>query len=341
MKYMHKLPDADELLEMYQLTPEQKDARETKIKEVQHILTGRDNRKILLIGPCSADREDAVVEYMLRLARLQEIVSDRFVIIPRVYTSKPRTNGMGYKGLIHNPGSANEDDLMDGVIATRKMHLHVIQKTGFYCVDEMLYPESIYYILDLLAYAAVGARSVEDQAHRMTASGLQIPVGMKNPMSGDTTSLLNAISAAQHSHSMMYRGWDVRTEGNPYAHAIFRGFVNNNGKACPNYHYEDLCEFHDKYQEFNLKNMALIIDCNHSNSGKRYAEQVRIAKEVCNICKVYKDINRLVKGLMIESYIEDGNQLPGSGVYGKSITDGCLGWEKTQELILELSDNNF
>ena len=336
MKFIRQLPNISEILSEYKLSNEQKNNRINKIDEIKKILSGDDSRKLLMIGPCSADREDAILDYMLRLAKLQDRVKSRFLIIPRVYTSKPRTNGMGYKGLLHNPDNPEKEDLLDGVIATRKMHLHVVQETGFFCVDEMLYPESTYYILDLLAYAAVGARSVENQAHRLVASGLEIPVGMKNPMSGDTTALLNGISAAQSGHSMIYRGWEVETEGNKFAHAILRGFINNNGEAKPNYHYEDLCDFHDKYRLFNLKNMATIVDCNHSNSRKRYDQQMRIAKDVFTSCITDKAINDFIKGLMIESYIEDGNQLPGAGMYGKSITDACLGWTKTKRLLEEL-----
>lgn len=340
MKYIKKLPDVDELIKEYSLNEIQLKKRQECIHNIEQILKGTDKRKLVLIGPCSADREDAVVDYVSRLAGLQEKVSDRFLIIPRVYTSKPRTNGMGYKGLVHQPYLKNgHDDLWTGVIATRKMHVHVIRETGMFCVDEMLYPESIYYILDILAYVTVGARSVEDQAHRMAASGIRLPVGMKNPMSGDTTALLNSISAAQHSHSMMYRGWEVATEGNMYAHAVLRGYIDNSGKAKPNYHYEDLCEFYDKYRKFNLKNMGVVIDCNHSNSNKNHTEQIRISREIIDLCNKSNAINDFVKGFMIESYIEDGAQMIGGGIYGKSITDSCLGWNKTEKLLLELAEN--
>lgn len=337
MKFVQKLPEAEEIINEYPLTAIQISKRKERIKQIQEILSGKSSKKLLLIGPCSADREDAVVEYTLRLAGLQEKVSERFLIVPRVYTSKPRTDGMGYKGLLHRPVSdCKNDDLLAGVIATRKMHLHVIQQTGLFCVDEMLYPESIYYILDLLAYVVIGARSVEDQGHRLAASGLNIPVGMKNPTSGDLNILLNSIAAAQFSQSMIYRGWDVKTEGNQYAHAILRGYVDLAGISHPNYHYEDLCNCYDLYQKRNLKNMSVIIDCNHSNSGKKFDEQVRIATEVINTCRKNKSINQMVKGLMIESYLEDGKQLIGGGIYGKSITDPCLGWNKTEQLILDL-----
>ncbi len=338
MKYIRKLPEAEELFDEYSLTSSQMTARKNFISQIEGILSGRDTRKLLLVGPCSADREDSVLDYTLRLARLSEEVKDKFFIVPRVYTSKPRTSGIGYKGMLHHPSIYEEaDDLLQGIISTRRVHYRVIQETGLFSVDEMLYPESIYYFMDLLAYIAVGARSVEDQAHRMTASGVGIPVGMKNPVGGDTTALLNSILAAQNRHSMCYRGYEVQTEGNEYAHAILRGSVDNHGKNHANYHYEDLCEFHDKYVSFNLKNMSVIVDCNHSNSGKNYEEQIRIAKDVMGSCAINSSINNMIKGIMIESYIEDGNQLIGEKIYGKSITDSCLGWKKTETLIKELA----
>ncbi|MCL1884777.1 MAG: 3-deoxy-7-phosphoheptulonate synthase [Defluviitaleaceae bacterium] len=338
MRYIKKLPEIDELITDYPLSASQVENRKNRIIEVQNILCGKDLRKLLLVGPCSADREDAVVDYMSRLAALQEKIKANFVVVPRVYTSKPRTNGMGYKGLLHQPSSSSDgDDLLAGVIATRRMHLRVIQETGLFCVDEMLYPESIEYTLDLLAYVAIGARSVEDQGHRLTASGLQLPVGLKNPMSGDLNVLINSISATQKKHSMIYRGWEVQTEGNSFAHGIIRGYNDLSGKSRPNYHYETLLEIYDLYRNSNLINMSLIIDCSHGNSNKRYDEQMRIAREIFLTCKNYPELNRFIKGIMIESYIEDGSQLVGGGIYGKSITDPCLGWDKTKKLILELS----
>ena len=337
MRFIRKLPEVDELINKYPLSTKQIENRHMKIKEIEDVLCGNNNRKLLLVGPCSADREDAVVDYVSRLAKIQGEVKDKFLIIPRVYTSKPRTNGMGYKGLLHRPSINNEnDDLLTGVIATRQMHLRVIQKTGMFCVDEMLYPESIYYILDLLAYVAIGARSVEDQGHRLVASGLCIPVGLKNPTSGDLNVLLNSVSAAQKKHSLIYRGWEVKTEGNQYAHAILRGYCDINGKTQTNYHYEDIREIYDIYQKTNLKNMSVIVDCNHDNSNKHYDEQIRIAKEVLWVSVNYPELDKLIKGIMLESYIEDGSQLVGGGVYGKSITDPCLGWEKTEKLIRDL-----
>lgn len=337
MKFVQKLPNAEELREKFPLTQRQMEKRKEIISQLQAILEGKSRKKIICIGPCSADREDSVLEYMERLAKLQIKVEDRFIFIPRIYTSKPRTSGTGYKGLLHRPESIdNMDDLYHGLIATRKMHLHVIQQTGMFGADEMLYPEAHIYISDLLSYTAVGARSVENQQHRMVASGLDMPVGMKNPTSGDTEVMLNAIVAAQSKQALMYHGWECYTEGNQYAHAILRGFVDLSGKSQSNYHYDNLCDLHDEYQKKNLKNLSVIIDCNHSNSRKRYDEQIRIAKEVMNLCKQNKDIDFFVKGLMIESYLEDGCQMIGNGIYGKSITDPCLGWNKTERLILDL-----
>lgn len=339
MQFMKKLPEADEIATQFPLSGEQKKVREEIVVQVKNILSGKDRRKVLLIGPCSADREDAVVDYIFRLAGLQERIKEKFLIIPRVYTSKPRTNGAGYKGLLHRPDAdCAQDDLSGGLIAMRKLHLHVIQQTGMFCVDEMLYPECIYYILDLLACLTVGARSVENQEHRLVASGVEVPVGMKNPMSGDISTMLYSVMSAQMQQSMIYRGWEVKTEGNANTFAILRGYVGSDKKSKPNYHYEDLCELHDKYKMFNLKNMSVLVDCNHGNSDKNYEQQIRIAKEIVGICKSDKELKRFVKGIMLESYIEDGAQLIGSGIYGKSITDPCLGWKKTKRLVLELAE---
>ena len=339
MKCIKRLPTVEELKKNYPLSPELKTLRVRKIEEINATLSGKDKRKLLLIGPCSADREDAVIEYVKKLTLLNEKVKDKVLIVPRVYTSKPRTKSLGYKGILHRPNSASShDDLLAGIIATRNLHLHVIQETGFFCIDEMLYPESVEYFLDLLAYVAVGARSVEDQLHRLTASGLEIPVGMKNPMSGDLDVLLNSIEAAQQEQSLIYRGWEVQTTGNKYAHAILRGFVDRGGHSQPNYHYEDLCLFHDSYKKRNLPNMSVIIDCNHSNSNKHPDEQIRIVHEVLDNCKCNKGLNGFVKGFMVESYLEDGNQLVGGHVYGKSITDACIGWNKTEKLVMDMYD---
>lgn len=338
MKFVRKLPEVDEVRARYPLSERLKEKREGTIRQIENILNGADRRKLLLIGPCSADREDAVVEYVLKLAALQERVREKFLIVPRVYTGKPRTNGMGYKGILHRPDSdRTQDDLCGGLITARKLHLHVIQQTEMFCVDEMLYPEYSYYLLDLLACLTVGARSVENQEHRLVASGVNVPVGMKNPLSGDNSVMLNSIMAAQMRQRMIYRGWEVSTEGNPYAFAILRGYLGDGHRARPNYHYEDLCKLFDQYQSFGLKNMAVLVDCNHGNSDKHFERQIRIAKEVAAVCREDAALGGFVKGLMVESYLEDGAQLVGGGVYGKSITDPCLGWEKTERLVLELT----
>ncbi len=337
MKYICKLPDPEELQNKLPLDETSKKRREETILELRGILSGKINKKILIIGPCSADREDAVLDYMHRLRQLYDKVRDKFLIIPRVYTSKPRTNGQGYKGLLHRPNAESKyDDILAGIDLVRDLHLKVIKETGMFCADEMLYPEITAYFSDLLVYLAVGARSVEDQQHRLVASGINIPVGMKNPTSGDYSIMLNAIGAAQHCHSLAYRGYMVETEGNSYSHAILRGYTDSSGKSRPNYHYENISNLYDEYVKTNCSNIALIVDCNHANSNKNYLEQVRIAKEVFGLCRNHKNIDLFVKGLMLESYIEDGNQPIGGGVYGKSITDACLGWEKTEKLIMDL-----
>lgn len=334
-----KLPQAEELKEKFPLKDVLKQKREECLREVKAVLEGSVQKKIVCIGPCSADNQAAVLDYMHRLARLAERVSERLLVIPRVYTSKPRTNGTGYKGMLHRPDAGRqEDNISDGILAMRRLHLSVIQETGFFCADEMLYPEAFYYISDLLAYAAVGARSVENQQHRLSASGLDMPVGMKNPVSGDVEAMLNALQAAQHAQSLLHHGWECSAKGNPYAHGILRGYLNSSGEPRPNYHYEMLCDIHDRYTERNLMNPGVLIDCNHSNSRKRSDEQVRIAKEVFYNCRHNPGLHRFVKGLMIESYLEDGAQMAGEGIYGKSITDPCLGWEKTERLMLELAE---
>lgn len=307
--------------------------------EIKKVFSSESDKFILIIGPCSADREDAVMEYIHRLRRVQDEVSDKILIIPRIYTNKPRTTGEGYKGMASQPNPLSNPDLLEGLIAIRRLHTRAVEETGFTCADEMLYPENHRYLYDILGYVAIGARSVENQQHRLTASGINIPVGMKNPTGGDLSVMLNSIVAAQKSHRFLYRGWEVETQGNPYAHAILRGYVNKHGNSIPNYHYEDLALLYELYSERNVSNMAVIIDTNHSNSGKKYLEQVRIAKEVAHSRRHNPDIKNFVKGLMIESYIEDGNQKAEEGVFGKSITDPCLGWEKTEKLILELADS--
>ena len=339
MRLIKKVPDLQMIAGDYFLNEQQQARRKDLITEIQRILDGQDHRKLLIVGPCSADREDAVLEYAERLAGLKETVKDIFLVIPRIYTSKPRTNSLGYKGLLHRPNPDTEsDDLLKGLIATRRMHYRVITETGLFSADEMLYPDVFYYYMDLVCYAAVGARSVENQQHRLVASGLDIPVGMKNPTSGDLKVMLNAISAARHANSMIFHAWIAETEGNPYAHAILRGYEDINGNIYPNYHYENICKLYDLFQSFSISKPSVIVDCNHSNSAKHHDEQIRIAEDVIANCSRSKAINGFVKGLMIESYLLDGNQMIGAGVYGKSITDPCLGWEKTEKLILGLAE---
>ena len=338
MIFERKLAIPMEVKEMYPLTGEMSRTVEKRIAELKSIFAGRDDRFILVIGPCSADHEDSVMEYVLRLGELAEKVKDKLFIVPRIYTNKPRTTGEGYKGMLHQPDPDEKPDMFKGIIAIRKLHMRVLQETGMAAADEMLYPENHKYLDDMLGYVAVGARSVEDQQHRLTASGIEVPVGMKNPTSGDFQVMLNAIQAAQHGHTFIYRGWEARSEGNPYAHAILRGSTNKHGQPQPNYHYEDLIRIKDFYQERELQNPAVVVDVNHANSGKQYIEQIRISKEVLHSRRYNESLRKLVKGLMIESYLVDGNQKVGGGVYGQSITDPCLGWEKTEKLVLEIAE---
>lgn len=337
MEFKRKLPTPKEIKEMYPLSEDLAKIKEENDKEIAKVFKGESDKLILIIGPCSADREDAVIDYIKRLRVIQEQVKDEILIIPRVYTNKPRTTGAGYKGMLHQPDPLSDPDMLKGLIAIRKIHMRVLEETHFSCADEMLYTENYRYLSDLLSYVAVGARSVEDQQHRLTASGVPVPCGMKNPTSGDLSVMINGIKAAQSSHTFIYRGWEVTSTGNDMAHAILRGYVNKRGVNNPNYHYEDLILLSKMYKETNLKNPALIVDCNHSNSNKNYLEQIRIAKEILHSARHNEDINKLVKGLMIESYIEDGCQPSDGTVYGKSITDPCLGWEKTEKLILEIA----
>ena len=338
MEFIKELPDPTYAREKYALTNEQKKERSLYIESIKRILSGKDNRRLLIVGPCSSDREDAVISYMDRLAKLAEEVKEKFVIVPRIYTSKPRTTGDGYKGILHNPMGAGDEDIWAGVLAARRMHIRVVRETGLFGADEMLYPEEISYLSDIVCYLAVGARSVEDQGHRMLASDDVVPVGLKNPMGGSKIALINSIKAAQIPHMLMYRGWEVKTNGNEYAHSILRGFTDRNGKNYPNYHYEDLCEMHDICIKENIKNPSVIVDCNHANSNKRYDHQIRIAADVQSSYKTDKSLRNFVRGYMIESYLEDGCQLPGGGVFGKSITDPCLGWDKTARLIKDLAE---
>ena len=338
MDFERKLAIPMEVKEMYPLMGKIGDIVENRIAEVKSIIEGNSDKLLIIIGPCSADNEDSVIDYISRLCPVQEKIKDKILIVPRIYTNKPRTTGEGYKGFVHQPDPTQKPDLFKGIIATRKLHMRAVKQTGFACADEMLYPENHKYLDDLLAYVAVGARSVENQQHRLTASGLGIAVGMKNPTSGDNSVMLNAILAAQGEHSFIYRGWEVHSHGNAHAHAILRGYTNKHGQQLTNYHYEDLINLCESYDERGLLNPAIIVDTNHSNSNKNPFEQPRIIKEVLHSCRHSETIKKHVKGFMVESYIEDGAQKIGEGVYGKSITDPCLGWEKTERMLYEIAD---
>lgn len=338
MKYEKKLAEPAEVKEAAPLTPLMQSVVQERRKEVCDVLEGKNEKLLLIIGPCSADNEESVIDYISRLRKVQDKVKDKIVIVPRIYTNKPRTNCSGYKGMVHQPDPESKPDLYKGILATRHIHLRAVRETGFACADEALYPENYAFLDDLLSYAAVGARSVEDQQHRIAASGFDIPVGMKNPTSGDYAVMMNAIMAAQSGYTFAYRGWEVETEGNPYTHAILRGYTNKHGNVRPNYHYEDLVRLCDCYEKEDLKNPALIVDVNHANSGKNPFEQPRIIKEVMHSARHNDRIRKLLKGFMVESYIEDGAQKIGEGVYGKSITDACLGWEKSERLILDMAE---
>jgi 3-deoxy-7-phosphoheptulonate synthase len=338
MEFIRKLPIPKDVKAEYPITAEMEKTKRERDAEIAAIFRGESDKLLLVIGPCSADSEDSVLEYIRRLREVQEKIKDKICIIPRIYTGKPRTTGDGYKGMVHQPNPSEKPDALRGIVMIRELHMRALKETGLTCADEMLYAENHRYLNDLLAYVAVGARSVEDQHHRLTASGLDIPVGMKNPTSGDIAVMMNSITAAQHAHDFIYRGWEVHSHGNPLAHAILRGYVDERGNSYPNYHYEDLLHLSEVYAEKGLANPAVIVDTNHSNSGKQYLEQPRIAKEVLHSCRHNADVRRIVKGLMIESYLEDGCQKIGEGVYGKSITDPCLGWEKTERLLFELAE---
>ena len=341
MKNMHfkrKLPVPKEIKEQYPLTAELSRIKNERDAIIADVFTGASEKKVLIIGPCSADREDAVLDYCSRLARLQEKVADKLILIPRVYTNKPRTTGEGYKGLLHQPNPEKDADMLEGVIAIRRLHTNVLAETGLSTADEMLYPDNYRYLSDLLAYVAVGARSVENQEHRLTASGITVPVGMKNPTSGDISVMLNSILAAQRQHTFIYRGWEVETTGNELAHAILRGYVNRHGEAIPNYHFEEMEHLYNAYEAKGLDNISLIVDANHSNSAKKYWEQPRICKEVLHSCRHSDNIRSMVKGFMIESYLEEGSQKIGEGVYGKSITDPCIGWAATERLVQDIAE---
>jgi 3-deoxy-7-phosphoheptulonate synthase len=337
-EFKRKLPVPKEIKAQYPLSAEAVKVKEKRDEEIAKIFTGESDKFALIIGPCSADRADSVLDYIHRLAEIQKEVEDKILIIPRIYTGKPRTTGAGYKGMLHQPDPDKQPDMLEGIIAIRNLHKDAIEQTGLTCADEMLYPENHRYLSDLLSYVAVGARSVENQEHRLVSSGLNIPVGMKNPTSGDFSIMLNAIKAAQGDHTFLYRGWEVESKGNPLAHAILRGSVNKHGVNHANYHYEDLRTLHDMYCNNGYQNPAVVVDTNHSNSGKKYLEQVRIANEVLHSMRHSNDIRNFVKGFMIESYIEDGCQKVEDGVYGKSITDPCLGWDKTKQMIYSIAE---
>jgi len=338
MNFHRKLPIPLDVKKEYALTEKMVRVKEERDKEIKEVFEGVSDKFILIIGPCSADHSEPVLEYISRLRRIEEQVSDKIIIIPRIYTNKPRTTGQGYKGMLHQPDPDAKPDMYKGIVAIRELHLKALRDYDFSCADEMLYPENYRYLSDLLSYVAVGARSVENQQHRLTASGIGAPVGMKNPTGGDLGVMMNSIVAAQSSHTFIYRGWEVTSDGNPYAHAILRGYIDYAGRNVSNYHYEDLLRVEELYEKSNLTNPSVIVDTNHNNSGKKYLEQIRIAKDIVYSRNQNSDIKRLVKGLMIESYIEDGAQSVGEHIFGKSITDPCLGWEKTEKLILDLAD---
>lgn len=336
--YVRKLPSPDWLKEEYPVTREEAAAKAERDRMIRDCITGKSDKFLVIIGPCSADNEDAVCDYIGRLAEVQEKTADRLVIIPRIYTNKPRTTGDGYKGMMHQPDPEKKPDALAGIIAIRKMHLRAVRESGLTAADEMLYPENWTYLSDILSYVAIGARSVENQQHRLTSSGLEIPVGMKNPMSGDFSVMLNSVHAAQHGHDFIFRDWEVSTSGNPLAHTILRGYVNKHGQAMPNYHYEDLMLLYQMYHERTLQYPACIVDANHSNSGKKHMEQIRIVREVLHSRQESPELRGLVKGVMIESYIEGGNQKIGEHIYGKSITDPCLDWVSSEKLLYEIAE---
>jgi len=338
MDFHRKLPTAGDIKKEYPLTERMIQVKKERDESIRAVFDGTSDKFILVIGPCSADHSEPVLEYISRLRRLEEQVADKIIIIPRIYTNKPRTTGQGYKGMLHQPDPDAKPDMYKGIVAIRELHMAALRDYDFSCADEMLYPENYKYLSDLLSYVAVGARSVENQQHRLTASGIDAPVGMKNPTGGDLGVMMNSIVAAQSSHTFIYRGWEVTSEGNPYAHAILRGYIDYAGRSTSNYHYEDLLRVEELYEEFNLKNPSVIVDTNHNNSGKKYLEQIRISKDIVHSRNQNSAIKRLVKGLMIESYLEDGAQGVGEHVFGKSITDPCLGWEKTEQLVLDIAE---
>ena len=339
LTFERKLPIPMEVKKQYPLSASSQKVVDERIGEIKKVFAGESDKFLLIIGPCSADNEKSVLEYISKLRKIQDKVADKILIIPRIYTNKPRTTGDGYKGMLHQPDPNQKPDMLKGIVSIRELHIRAIEESGFACADEMLYPENYRYLSDVLGYVAVGARSVENQQHRLVASGMDIPVGMKNPTGGDIAVMMNSITAGQHKHTFLYRGWEVNSEGNPYTHAILRGYVDKYGKAHPNYHYEDLINLNEEYLKSGLSNPAVIVDVNHSNSAKQYLEQIRICKDVLYSANHSVEIKKLVKGLMIESYLEDGAQKIGEGVYGKSITDPCLGWQKTEKLIFDIAES--
>ena len=338
MTFHRKLPIPQEVKEEFPLTEHMKQVKAARDEAINAVFDGSSDKFILIVGPCSADHSEPVLEYISRLRKVQEQVLDKIIIIPRIYTNKPRTTGQGYKGMLHQPDPEAKPDMYTGIVSIRQLHLAALRDYDFSCADEMLYPDNHRYLSDLLSYVAVGARSVENQQHRLTASGVGIPVGMKNPTGGDLSVMMNAIVAAQSSHTFIYRGWEVTSAGNPYTHAILRGYLDGAGRSVSNYHYEDLLRVEELYEKSNLTNPSIIVDTNHNNSGKKYLEQVRIAKDIVHSRNQNGDIKRLVKGLMIESYLEDGACKAEEHIFGKSITDPCLGWERTEQLILDIAD---
>ena len=338
LEFINKLPTPAEIREQFPIPAELAALKEKRDAEIRKVITGESDKFLVIIGPCSADNETAVLDYTSRLVKVQDKVKDKIIIIPRVYTNKPRTTGEGYKGLLHQPDPEKKPNMYEGLIAIRRMHMHVVQETGLTTADEMLYPENLRYLSDLMSYIAVGARSVENQQHRLVASACDVPVGMKNPTSGDLSVMLNSVVAAQGGHEFIFRGYEVHTPGNPLTHTILRGAVNKHGQYIPNYHYEDLILLHELYAKRDLANPACIVDANHSNSGKQYMEQIRIVKEVLHSRRHSSEINQMVKGVMVESYIEPGSQKIGEHCYVKSITDPCLGWEDSERLIYEIAE---
>ena len=337
--FIRQLPSPDEVKALEPMSEEMKKIKAGRDRLIRDVITGESDKFLVIVGPCSADNEDSVCEYTNRLAKVQEKVADRLVLVPRIYTNKPRTTGEGYKGMLHQPDPEAKPDILAGILAIRHMHIRSISETGLTAADEMLYPDNWHYLSDILSYVAIGARSVENQEHRLMVSGLDIPVGMKNPTSGDFSVMLNSVVAAQGGHDFISRGWEVRTEGNPLTHTILRGAVNKHGNTIPNYHYEDIQLLLEKYEERNLENPAVLIDANHSNSGKKYKQQIRIVKEILHSRRIDEDIRKLVKGVMIESYLVEGCQQIGTDhVYGKSIHDPCLGWEDTEKLLYTLAE---